>query len=393
MEIVIASAARTAIGAFQGALAPLPAPALGAAALRGALDRAGVAPEDVDLVLMGNVLQAGQGQAPARQAAIGAGLPAAVPAVTLNKMCGSGLEALIQAARAIAVGDARIVAAGGMESMSNAPYLLPGARGGLRLGHGRVIDSLVHDGLWDAYDDVHMGSCAELCAREHGLDREAQDAFAARSYRRAQEAIASGASAHEIVPVEVPGRKGQVTVVDEDEGPHAVDFARMPTLRPAFEKDGTVTAANASTINDGAAALVVTSREEAERRGLPVRATLRGWAGHAQAPEWFTTAPIGAMRTLFDSTGWSPDEVDRYEINEAFAVVTLAAMQEFGLRDDRVDVLGGAVALGHPIGASGARIVATLLNALRGAGGGRGVAAICIGGGEALALALETERA
>lgn len=391
MDIVIASAARTPIGAFQGALAPLPAPLLGAAAVRGAVDRAGLDPADVDLVLMGNVLSAGQGQAPARQAAIRAGLPHATPAVTLNKMCGSGMETVIQAARAIAVGDARIVVAGGMESMSNAPYLLPGARGGLRLGHAQALDSVIHDGLWDVYEDVHMGSCAELCAREYRFDREAQDAFAARSYRRAQEAIRSGAAAHEIVPVEVPGRKGAVTVVEEDEGPHAVDFGRMPTLRPAFEKDGTVTAANASTINDGAAALVVTSREEAARRGLPVLATLRGWTAHAQDPAWFTTAPVAALRALFEKLAWTPDEVTRYEVNEAFSVVTMAAMREFDLSEDRVDVLGGAVALGHPIGASGARILVTLLNALRLAGGGRGVAAICIGGGEALAMGLESE--
>jgi acetyl-CoA C-acetyltransferase len=389
MDIVIASAARTPIGAFQGALAPLPAPRLGAAAVAAALDRAGLEPERVDLVLLGNVLSAGQGQAPARQAAIHAGLPEATPAVTLNKMCGSGLEAIVQAARAILVGDAEIVVAGGMESMSNAPYLLPGARGGLRLGHGRALDSLIHDGLWDVYEDAHMGSCAELCARDHGIDREAQDAFAARSYRRAQEATASGAARHEIVPVEVPGRKGRVHVVERDEGPDALDVERMPTLRPAFETNGTVTAANASTINDGAAALVVASRDAAGRHGLPVLATLRGWAGHAQAPAWFTTAPIGAMRALFARTGWSPDEVDRYEVNEAFAVVPIAAARAFELDEERLDVLGGAVALGHPIGASGARIVGTLLNALRLAGGGRGVASICIGGGEALALALE----
>lgn len=391
MDIVIASAARTAIGAFQGALAPLPAPKLGAAAIRGAVERAGIAATDVDLVLMGNVLSAGQGQAPARQAAVHAGIPVSTPTVTLNKMCGSGLETIVQAARAIAVGDARIVVAGGMESMSNAPYLVPGARGGLRLGDGKLVDSLVHDGLWDAYEDVHMGSCAELCAREHAFDRAAQDAFAERSYRRAQEATRSGAAAHEIVPVEVPGRKGAVTVVAEDEGPWAVKFDRIAGLRPAFEKDGTVTAANASTINDGAAAVVVTSRDEAERRGMPVLASLSGWSSHAQEPAWFTTAPLGALRTLFDRLGWAPDEVDRYEINEAFSVVTMAAMKTFDLPADRVDVLGGAVALGHPIGASGTRIVVTLLNALRLSGGRRGVAAICIGGGEALALGLEAE--
>ncbi len=390
MDIVIAAAARTPIGAFQGALAPLPAARLGAAAIRAAVERAGLAPADVDLVLMGNVLQAGQGQAPARQAALAAGLPDATPCVTLNKMCGSGLEAIVQAARAVLVGDARIVVAGGMESMSNAPYLLPGARGGLRLGHAQALDSMIHDGLWDVYEDAHMGSCAELCAREHAFTREAQDAFAERSYRRAQAAITDGHAAHEVVPVEVPGRKGAVAVVDEDEGPWAVDFARLPTLRPAFEQGGTVTAANASTINDGAAAVVVTSREEADRRGLPVLATLRGWTVHAHAPAWFTTAPLGAMRSLFERTGWSPHEVDRYEVNEAFAVVTMAAMDAFDLPEDRVDVLGGAVALGHPIGASGTRIVVTLLNALRIAGGRKGVAAICLGGGEGMALALET---
>ena len=391
MELVITSAARTPIGAFQGALAPLPATRLGAAAVRAAVERAGLDPEQVDGVIMGNVLPAGLGQAPARQAALYAGLPDATPALTLNKMCGSGLEAIVQAARTILVGDAEIVVAGGMESMSNAPYLLPGARGGLRLGHGEVVDSMIHDGLWDVYDDVHMGSCAELCAREHAFSREQQDTFAERSYRRAQAATRDGHAAHEIVPVEVPGRKGAVTVVGEDEGPWAVDFDRIPSLRPAFEKDGTVTAANASTINDGAAAVVVTSRAVAERRGLPVLAALRGWTVHAQAPAWFTTAPLGAMRALFDRTGWTPEEVDRYEVNEAFAVVTMAAMKTFDLPDDKVDVLGGAVALGHPIGASGTRIVVTLLNALRLAEARKGMAAICLGGGEGLALALEAD--
>ncbi len=389
MEIVLASAVRTPIGAFMGALAPLPAPRLGAAAIRAAVARAGLEPDDVDQVVFGNVLAAGVGQAPARQAAIHAGLPTSVPAVTLNKMCGSGLEAIRQAARAVQVGDARIVVAGGMESMSNAPHLIPGSRGGLRLGNGTLIDSLVHDGLWDAYEDAHMGACADAAARERGIGRAEQDAFAERSYRRAQAAQADGAAAHEIVPVEVPGRKGAVTVVDRDEGPDAVAFDRIPTLRPAFEADGTVTAANASTINDGAAAVVVTSCEEAERRGLPVLAVVRGFADHAHEPKRFPLAPEGALRSLFDRVGWRPEEVDRYEINEAFAVVTLAAMRTFDLDPERVDALGGAVSLGHPIGASGARIVTTLLNALRLAEGRTGVAAICIGGGEALAVALE----
>lgn len=390
MDIVIAAAARTPIGSFQGGLAPLKASELGAAAVREAVARACLDASEVDLALMGNVLSAGMGQAPARQAAIYAGLPERTPAVTLNKMCGSGLETIIQAARAVRVGDADVVVAGGMESMSNAPYLLPGARGGLRLGHGKTVDALIHDGLWDVYEDRHMGSCAEDCARTYDFGREAQDAFAASSYRRAQEATRSGDAAHEIVPVEVPGRKGAITVVDADEGPFAVDLDRMAGLRPAFERDGTVTAANASTINDGAAAVIVTSREVAEARGYPVLCTLRGWSVHAQEPARFTTAPLGALRTLFDRLDWAPDTVTRYEINEAFSVVPMAAMQAFGLSDDVVDVLGGAVSLGHPIGASGTRIVVTLLNALRLAGGGRGVAAICIGGGEALALGVET---
>lgn len=392
-DVVIVATARTPIGAFQGALAPLPAPRLGAVALRGALERAGAKPEDVDLVLQGNVLQAGQGQAPARQAAKYAGIPDATPSATLNKMCGSGLEAIIQGARALMVGDAMLVAAGGFESMSNAPYLLPGARGGLRLGHAQALDSIIHDGLWDVYEDVHMGSCAEACAREFHFSREDQDAFAERSYRRAQAASESGVAANEIVPVEVPGRKGTVTVVEHDEGPAAVNFDKLPNLRPAFEKDGTVTAANASSINDGAAAVLITTRAHAESKGYPIVARLVGWSSHAQAPFWFTTAPLGAMRTLFDKIGWDPADVDRYEINEAFSVVTMAAIQTFDLPEEKVDALGGAVALGHPIGASGARIVVTLLNALEQSGGRKGMAAICIGGGEALALAIERETA
>lgn len=388
-DVVIAAAARTPIGAFQGALSSLKASRLGAAAVAGALERAGVDGADVDLVLMGNVLPAGMGQAPARQAAIYAGIGDRTPSVTLNKMCGSGLEAVVQAARAIMVGDAEIVVAGGMESMSQAPYLLPGARGGLRMGDRKLIDSMIHDGLWDVYNDRHMGSCAELCARRYEFAREEQDAFAQRSYRRAQEATASGAATEEIVPVEVPDRKGRVSVVERDEGPELVDLERMAELRPAFEADGTVTAANASTINDGAAALVLTSRALAQSRGLPVLATLSGWSAHAQAPEWFTTAPVGAMKGLFGRLDWQPESVDRFEVNEAFAVVALAAMKEFDLPEEKVNVLGGAVALGHPIGASGARIVVTLLNALERDGLRRGMASICIGGGEALALGLE----
>ena len=389
MNVVIASAVRTPIASFQGAFAPLTAPTLGAAAIKEAVRRANIAPEDVDLVFMGNVLSAGIGQAPARQAAIYAGLPETTPAVTLNKMCGSGLEALIQAARAVALGDAEVVVAGGMESMTNAPYLLPGARGGLRMGEAKMIDSMVHDGLWDAYNDKHMGSCAEMCAEKYNFTREAQDEFAKCSYQRAQAATKEGRFDAEIVPVEVAGRKGDVTVVKEDEEPGRVKFDKMPQLRPVFERDGTVTAANASTINDGASALVVCSEEAAKARGLSVLATIRGSSVNAHDPAWFTTAPVGAMRKLFDKLEWAPGEVDLFEINEAFAVVPMAAVEEFGLDVSKVNVNGGAVALGHPIGASGARIVTTLLHALKGRGKTRGVAAICIGGGEALALGVE----
>ncbi|HEX7022731.1 MAG TPA: thiolase family protein [Trueperaceae bacterium] len=389
MNAVIAAAVRTPIGAFEGALASVAAPRLGAAVVREVVRRAELEPHDVDLVLMGNVLQAGLGQAPARQAAIHGGLSNKTAAVTLNKMCGSGLEALIQAARAVAVGDAEVAIAGGMESMSGAPYLLPGARGGLRMGNKEIIDSMIHDGLWDAYNDQHMGSCAELCARRYNFSREEQDDFAVCSYRRAQAATTEGRFAEEIVAIEVPGRKGEVAVVREDEGPKLVKFDRIPNLRPAFDKDGTVTAANASTINDGAAALVVCSEEVAHARSLPVLARIRGYSSNAQEPEWFTTAPVGALKKLFEKLDWAPESVDLFEINEAFSVVTMAAMREFDLDRDKVNVNGGAVALGHPIGASGARIVVTLLHALKQQGKKRGVAAICIGGGEALAVGVE----
>ncbi len=389
MNIVIAAAARTPVGAFQGAFSSLKASELGAVVVKEVVERAGLGADDVDLVLMGNVLSAGMGQAPARQAAIYAGLSPKTPAVTLNKMCGSGLEAVIQAARVVALGDAEVVVAGGMESMTNAPYLLPGARGGLRMGNKDVVDSMVHDGLWDVYNDLHMGSCAELCATEYALTRAAQDEYAACSYRRAQKAMQSGALEREIVPVEVRGRKGEVTTVAEDEGPQQVKFDKIPTLRPAFEKEGTVTAANASTINDGAAALLVTTEDVAKARGLPVLARVAGYSAHAKAPELFATAPVGAMQKLFDKLAWQPAEVDLFEVNEAFAVVPLAAMAAFDLPHERVNVNGGAVAVGHPIGASGARILVTLLNALEERGAERGVASICIGGGEALALGVE----
>lgn len=389
MDIVIASAARTPIGSFLGSLSSVPVTQLGAVSIAEAIRRAAVPARDVDLVLMGNVVSAGVGQAPARQAALRAGLSSSTPTVTVNKLCGSGMETIVQAARAVTLGDHDVVVAGGMESMSRAPYLLPGARAGLRLGEGALVDSLVHDGLWDAFEDRHMGSCAEACVAEYALTREDQDAFAERSYRRAQEATVSGIAAREIVAVDVPGRKGTV-VVDADEGPSKADFARMPTLRPAFGANGTITAANASTLNDGAAATVITSARTARERGYGVQAIVHGWAVHAQEPLRFASAPVEAIRKVLDRVGWSPNDVDRYEINEAFAAVPLAAMRAFDLDASAVNVLGGAVALGHPIGASGTRIVVTLLNALHASGGGKGVAAVCIGGGEAWALAVET---
>ena len=381
MAVVILSSARTPIGAFQGALAPLKASQLGAVAIAGAVERAGVAREAIDLLLFGNVLSAGTGQAPARQAARLARLPDAVPAVTLNKVCGSGLEALVQGARAILVGDVRRVVVGGMESMTNAPYVLPGARAGLRLGHVQAFDSILTDGLTDAFDGRHMGACAETCAREYGFDRSAQDAYAVRSYERALAAASDGSYAAEIVARGLP--------LAVDEGPGMADFAKLPKLRPVFEEGGTVTAANASSLSDGAAALVLADEDAAREQGQPIVARLVGWTVHAQAPADFTTAPIGAMRALFARCGWTVGDVDAFEINEAFAVVPLAAMAALALPVERVNVFGGAVALGHPIGASGARIVVTLLNVLRRTGGRRGVASICIGGGEAWALALE----
>ena len=386
-KVVVVGAARTPFGSFQGALSPLKASELGAVVARAAVLRAGLTGNDVQQVYMGNVLPAGMGQAPARQVVRYAGFPDSVPAVTVSKVCGSGLEAIIQAARTVALGDADIVVAGGMESMSNAPYLLPGARGGLRFGNKELVDHMVYDGLQDVYSDRAMGSCAELCAARYNFSRETQDAFAERSYRRAQEAIASGFFTDEIAPVTVPGRKGDVTV-SEDEEPGRVNFERLPSLRPAFETGGTVTAANASSINDGAAAVVMCSAETAAACNLPVLAEIDGYSGFATEPEWFTVAPVGAMEKLFAKLETKPEDYDLFEINEAFAVVTLAAMTELNLDPEKVNVHGGAVALGHPIGASGARLVVTLLHALRQRGGKRGMASICIGGGEALALAL-----
>lgn len=388
-EVVIVSYARTPIGAFGGSLAALSAPQLGSVAIKAALDRAAVAPDKVDEVIMGNVLTAGVGQAPARQAALGAGLPDSVETFTVNKVCGSGLKAVMLAAQAIRCGDAQIVVAGGMESMSNVPYYLPGARTGLRLGHKEVTDGLIIDGLWDVYNQVHMGSCAEICAREGEYSRADQDEYTALSYRRTLAAQDQGRFDKELVPVEVPQRRGDPQVVIKDEEPGKVNFDKIPTLRPVFEKDGTITAANASTINDGAAALVVMSAATALELGITPLARILGQASAAQAPEWFTTAPAKAVRQLLDKTGLTMAEIDLFEINEAFAVVALAALKELDLDPEKVNVNGGAVALGHPIGASGARILVTLLSALEQRDARRGLAAICIGGGEAAALVVE----
>ncbi len=388
-QVVILAGARTPIGSFQGALASLSAPQLGSIAVKAALERSGVPGDSVGEVYLGCVLPAGIGQAPARQAAIGAGIPAAVGAVTVNKVCGSGLKAVVFARNAIAAGEHDVVVAGGMESMTRAPYLLPKAREGYRLGHAQVIDSLVLDGLWDAYGNVHMGECGELCAKEKGITRADQDAFAAESYGRALRAQAEGKFRAEIVPVEIPQKKGAALVVAHDEEPGRGDVAKLPALRPAFQKDGTITAGNASSINDGAAALVLAAADVAAARGWEPVARIVGAAGFAQAPEWFTTAPAGAIERLLARAGWKKDDVDLWEINEAFAVVSIANNRMLGLDPGRVNVWGGAVALGHPIGASGARVLVTLLSALRDAGKRRGVAALCIGGGEGIALAVE----
>ncbi|MCX7895503.1 MAG: thiolase family protein [Thermoanaerobaculum sp.] len=388
-KVFIVGAARTPIGSFLGQLAPLSAPQLGSLAISGAMKRAGVEPAQVDQVIMGHVLQAGVGQAPARQALRGAGIPDACPAVTLHKVCGSGMRAVMMAANDLRSGDGDIMVAGGMESMSNAPYLLPGARRGYRLGHGQLVDHMVFDGLWDPYGDKHMGNCAELCARHYGFTREEQDAFARASYERAIRATEAGDFAAEIVPVEVSAGKGQTTVVTRDEEPFRADLAKMASLKPAFEANGTVTAANASKINDGAAALVLATERAVERHGLKPLARILAHASFAQHPEWFTTAPVGAVQRVLQRANLPLEAVDLFEINEAFAVVALAAMRELGIPHEKLNVNGGAVALGHPIGASGARILTTLLFALKHRGLRLGVAAVCIGGGEATAMVVE----
>ncbi len=387
--VVIVGAARTPMGGFQGDFATLSASDLGAVAIRAAVERAGIAPADVEKVLMGCVLPAGQGQAPARQAALKAGLPLSAGCTTVNKMCGSAMEATMLGHDALVAGSADVVVAGGMENMSNAPYLMPKARAGYRMGHQQVFDHMFLDGLEDAYDKGRlMGTFAEDCADKYTFTREAQDAFALASLSRALAANNDGSFAWETAPVTVTGRRGDV-VVDHDEQPAKASPDKIPLLKPAFRKDGTVTAANSSSISDGAAALVLMRRSTAEQRGLSPLAVIVAHATHAQEPAWFSTAPVGAIEKLYRKTGWTTRDVDLFEINEAFAVVTMAAMQEHGLPHDRVNVHGGACALGHPIGASGARIVVTLLGALIKHGGKRGVAALCIGGGEATAMAIE----
>jgi len=387
--VVIVSAARTPMGGFQGELKGFTAPELGAAAIRAALERAKLAPETVGEVLMGCVLPAGLGQAPARQAALGAGLPLDAGCTTINKMCGSGMKAAMLAHDLLCAGSEDVVVAGGMESMSNAPYLMPKARGGYRMGHQQVLDHMFFDGLEDAYEKGRlMGTFAEDCAETYGFSRKLQDDFAITSLTRAQEANRAGWFAWETTPLAIKAGKDE-KFIETDEQPFKANLEKIPTLRAAFRKDGTVTAANSSSISDGAAALVLMRGSTAEKRGLTPLATIVGHSTHAQAPGLFTTAPVGAMRKLFERTGWDAAGVDLYEINEAFAVVTLAAMKEHGLPHEKVNVHGGACALGHPIGASGARIVVTLLGALRKYGLKRGVASLCIGGGEATALAVE----
>jgi acetyl-CoA C-acetyltransferase len=386
--VVIVGAARTPMGAFMGDLKSLSAPELGAAAIRAAVDRAGVNPQDVQEVIMGNVLPAGQGQAPARQAALGAGLPPAAGCMTINKVCGSGMKAAMLAHDMLTLGVDEVMVAGGMESMSNAPYLLPKARAGLRLGHGEVKDHMFLDGLEDAYDRGRlMGTYAEDCAEKYRFSREAQDRYAITSLQRAQAAIRDGSFEQEIVPVTAGGKTG--ALVKTDEQPLKANLDKIPQLKPAFRKDGTVTPANSSSISDGAAAMVLMRLSEAKRRGMHPLAKIAGYSTHSQEPQWFTTAPVSAIRKLFEKTGWTPKTTDLFEINEAFAVVAMAAMHDLDLPHDKVNVHGGACALGHPLGASGARIMVTLLAALEKHGLKRGIAALCIGGGEATAIALE----
>jgi acetyl-CoA C-acetyltransferase len=388
-DIVILGGARTPIGSFQGTLSSLPAPRLGAIAIKCALENSGVSAEQVQQVIMGNVLQGGVGQAPARQAGIYAGVPVHAGAVTVNKVCGSGMKAVMYAANDIRCGEYDLAVAGGMESMSNAPYALPQARGGYRMGNGKMIDLMIHDGLWDPYGDKHMGNCAEACVSKYSFTREEQDDFSLESYRRAQDATKNGKFKKEIAIVELEGKKGKTVVIDDEE-PFAAPLDKMGKLKPAFQKEGgTVTAANASKINDGAAALIVTSADYAQQNGLKPIARIVAQSTAAQEPEWFTTAPAKAIDIVLRRANLTVEDIDLFEINEAFAAVALAAMKDANISHDKLNIHGGAVALGHPIGASGARILVTLIHALQDRGQKRGMAAICIGGGEAAAMIVE----
>ncbi len=387
--VYIVSAARTPIGAYLGSLASVTAPQLGAIAIKGALTRAGLAPDTIEEVFMGNVLSAGIGQAPARQALIHSGIPNTVPATTVSKVCGSGLQAVVFGAKTVALGDAELVVAGGMESMSNVPYYLDKARTGYRMGNGTLVDGMIFDGLWDPYANVHMGTCGDACAKEYKFSREAQDEYAKESFRRALAAQKEGLFEREIEAVPVPQRKGDPLLVKLDEGPAKGDPSKFASLKPAFGKDGTVTAANASSINDGASALVLASEAAVKKHKLEPLARIVGYANAAQAPEWFTTAPAKAIDAVNKKLGLKNDQIDLYEINEAFAVVSMVCAQLTGIDPQRVNVRGGAVALGHPIGASGARILTTLVHAMKERNAKRGLATLCIGGGEAVALVVE----
>jgi acetyl-CoA C-acetyltransferase len=387
-SIVIVGAKRTPIGSMQGKFNSMSASQLGAVAIKAAIEQAGVKPTEVDDLIFGNVLGAGQGQAPARQAALGAGLDKSTPATTINKMCGSGMKAAMMAADELSSGQATIVVAGGMESMTNAPHLLPKGRGGIRYGHGQVLDHMAFDGLENAYDGKPMGVFADATAKKYSFTRENMDEYAKESTTRAVRASKGGEFKDEIAPVTVKGRKGD-EIVSDDETPFSVNVEKIPTLRAAFTKDGTVTAATSSSISDGAAALVMMTESEAKKRGVKPLARIVAYASNAHEPEWFTTAPVGAIKKVLDKAGWKASDVDLFEVNEAFAVVTMAAMKDVGIPHEKVNVNGGACALGHPIGATGARIITTLIYALKKRGGKKGVAALCIGGGEGTALALE----
>ena len=386
---VIVSAVRTPIGAFQGYLSSLSASDLASICIKDILDQTGIQTDRINEVILGNVLSAGQGQAPARQATLKSGCPDSVEALTINKMCGSGLKAVMLADQAIRCGDADLILAGGMESMSNAPYLLNDARAGKKLGHSKVIDSIIHDGLWDAYNDKHMGNCAEMLANDRNYSREAQDEYAIESYNRAQQATNDGIFQTEIVPVVISQRKGEPLVIDEDEEPAKARFEKIPALKPAFDKDGTITAANASKLNDGAAVMLITSEENAKDLGLKPLVRILEQASASHQPEWFTTAPSKAIGKVLNKAGLKANDIDLWEINEAFAVVAMAAIEDYNIQYENVNIYGGAVALGHPIGASGARILTTLINGMNRQNVDRGLATLCIGGGEASALIVE----